>query len=30
MKKYHAEAIHDATGLGNVVADYIDSRAGAF
>ena len=26
MKKYHAEGIHDATGLGGVVADYIDHR----
>jgi hypothetical protein len=27
MKKYNAEGIHDATGLGGVVADYIDNRA---
>ena len=27
---YHAEAIHDATGLGNVVNDYIDIRARKF
>jgi hypothetical protein len=30
MKKYQAEAIHDATGLGNVVNDFIDSRARGF
>jgi len=30
MKKYHAEAIHDATGLGGVVADYLDMRARGF
>ena len=30
MKKYHAEAIHDATGLGGVVADYVDSKARGF
>lgn len=30
MKKYHAEGIHDATGLGGVVADYIDARAYGF
>lgn len=30
MKKYHAEGIHDATGLGGVVADYIDHRAVGF
>jgi hypothetical protein len=30
MKEYHAEGIHDATGLGGVVADYIDSRAYGF
>jgi hypothetical protein len=27
MKKYNAEGIHDATGLGGVVADYLDNRA---
>ena len=27
MKKYNAEGIHDATGLGGVVADYLDTRA---
>jgi hypothetical protein len=30
MKKYHAEGIHDATGLGGVIADYIDNRAYGF
>jgi len=30
MRKYRAEAIHDATGLGGVVADLIDSRAYGF
>lgn len=30
IDKYHAEAIHDATGLGNVVNDYIDVRARKF
>jgi hypothetical protein len=30
MKKYYAEAIHDATGLGNVVSDYLDTRARGF
>ncbi len=30
MKHYHAEGIHDATGLGGVVADYLDSRARGF
>jgi len=30
IEKYHAEAIHDATGLGNVVNDYIDTRARKF
>lgn len=30
MKRYNAEGIHDATGLGGVVADYIDSRAYGF
>lgn len=30
MKHYHAEGIHDATGLGGVVSDYIDSRAYGF
>jgi hypothetical protein len=30
MKKYHAEAIHDATGLGGVVSDYLDIRARGF
>jgi len=30
MKAYNAEGIHDATGLGAVVADYIDRRARGF
>lgn len=30
MKAYNAEGIHDATGLGGVVADYIDRRARGF
>jgi hypothetical protein len=30
IEKYNAEAIHDATGLGNVVNDYIDVRARKF
>lgn len=30
IDRYHAEAIHDATGLGNVVNDYIDVRARKF
>lgn len=30
MRKYQAHGIHDATGLGNVVADYLDSRARGF
>ena len=30
MKAYHAEGIHDATGLGAVVADYVDRRARGF
>ena len=30
MKRYHAEGIHDATGLGGVVADYLDFRARGF
>jgi hypothetical protein len=30
MKLYNAEGIHDATGLGGVVADYIDARAYGF
>lgn len=30
MQQYHAEGIHDATGLGGVVADYVDSRAYGF
>ena len=30
MKMYHAEGIHDATGLGGVVADYVDNRAYGF
>jgi hypothetical protein len=30
MKLYNAEAIHDATGLGAVVADYVDVRARGF
>lgn len=30
MKRYNAEGIHDATGLGGVVADYIDRRAYGF
>lgn len=30
IKKYYAEPIHDATGLGGVVADYLDRRARGF
>lgn len=30
MKRYHAEASHDATGVGNAVADYTDERADDF
>lgn len=30
IMEYNAEAIHDATGLGNVVNDYIDMRARKF
>lgn len=30
MQKYHAEGIHDATGLGGVVSDYLDDRARGF
>ena len=30
MQKYHAEGIHDATGLGGVVQDYLDDRARGF
>jgi hypothetical protein len=30
IQKYSAEAIHDGTGLGNVVNDYLDLRARAF
>lgn len=30
MKHYNAEGIHDATGLGGVVSDYLDSRARGF
>lgn len=30
MTKYHAEGIHDATGLGNVVADYLNTRVRNF
>lgn len=30
MKKYNAQGIHDATGLGGVVADYLDNRARGF
>lgn len=30
IERYNAEAIHDATGLGNVVNDYIDVRARKF
>lgn len=30
MKLYNAEGIHDATGLGGVVADYVDVRARGF
>jgi hypothetical protein len=30
LKTYNAEAIHDATGLGGVVADYLDVRARGF
>jgi len=27
IRRYHADAEHDATGLGNVVNDYVDTRA---
>lgn len=30
IQKYQASAIHDATGLGNVVSDYVDVRARGF
>ena len=30
MQKYHAEGIHDATGLGGVVADLLDTRVRNF
>jgi hypothetical protein len=30
LRKYNAEAIHDQTGLGNVVQDYLDVRAQGF
>ena len=30
LRKYNADAIHDATGLGNVVQDYLDTRARGF
>jgi len=30
MRTYNADAIHDATGLGNVVQDYLDTRARGF
>lgn len=30
MKQFHASGIHDETGLGGVVADYIDQRAMGF
>lgn len=30
IERYRAEAIHDATGLGNVVNDYLDTRARGF
>jgi hypothetical protein len=30
MRAYNADAIHDATGLGNVVNDYLDTRARGF
>ena len=30
LGKYNAEAIHDSTGLGNVVQDYLDIRARGF
>jgi hypothetical protein len=30
MRKYNAEGIHDATGLGNVVGDYLDTRVRGF
>jgi hypothetical protein len=30
MKRYNAQAIHDATGLGGVVHDYLDQRARGF
>ena len=30
IKRYSADAIHDGTGLGNVVNDYVDSRARSF
>lgn len=30
QKRYHADAIHDATGIGNVIADLMDSRVRNF
>lgn len=30
IKRYSADAIHDSTGLGNVVSDYVDIRARGF
>lgn len=30
MRRFHAEGIHDATGLGGVIEDYIDERAYGF
>lgn len=30
IQKYNAQAIHDSTGLGNVVSDYVDVRAQGF
>jgi hypothetical protein len=30
FRHYHAEGIHDATGLGNVVTDYLDDRVQGF
>lgn len=30
IARYNARAIHDSTGLGNVVADYLDTRAQGF
>lgn len=30
IAKYNARAIHDSTGLGNVVSDYLDTRAQGF